>query len=164
MLKSNVLKTPTNSIIQNIWEILDCFKHQSKLQDWEISEHEDWIKTSDGKYHNFVWIRSVHPSTFDRVCGDYKIGIREEHSYSIITVSYIAWLFLESPPENIIRKVEKNSRYSKRIAIYDLSQALTDKFPCLKLNKTDSRVFREFEKFVKRKLQIEIEPIFQNQF
>jgi hypothetical protein len=152
---------PMNLIIHNIWELLDRFKNQCKLRNWEISEYEDWIKTSDGKYHNFLWIQLVHPSTFDRICRDYKVAIRDDISYRTVNVSYVAWLFLQSPTENMILKVKQNPEYTKRIAIYDLSRFFIDKSPCLNLNKTDSMVFREFEKFIECESGTEIEPIFK---
>jgi len=164
MLKSNPSESSINSNIHKVWELLERFKDQCKLRDWEISEHEDWIKTSDGKYHNFQWIQSVHPSTFDRICGNHKIAIRNDVSYQVINASYIAWMFLKSPPENMIRKVKQNPEHSKRIALYDLSQALTDKSPCLKLNKTDSKVFKEFETFITSEFGIEIEPMNKKSF
>jgi hypothetical protein len=160
MSESSFSEMLIDSNINKVWELLEDFKNLSKMHSWNTSEHEDWIKTKDGKYHNFIWIQSVHPFTFDRICSDYKIAIRDEISYHVIKISYIAWLFLKSPPENIVRKVKQNPKYKERIAIYDLSQALNDKFPCLKLNKTDSKVFREFEKFMKHKLGIEIEDIY----
>ena len=162
MSEPNLSETTVDPNIQKVWRLVEDFKEQSKSLDWKTSEHEDWIKTRNGEYHNFIWLQSVHPFTFDRICSDYKVAIRDENTYHVINISYIAWLFLQRPPENIVRKVKQNPKYTKRIALYDLSQALTDKSPCFRLNKTQSKVFLEFENFMKQQLGIDIADINPN--
>jgi hypothetical protein len=161
MIESSPSDTAVNPQIHKAWRLVEDFKSLSKLLNWQTSKHEDWIKTSNGKYHNFIWIQSVHPLTFDRICSDFKVAIRDKVAYHVVNISYLAWLFLKSPPEFIIRKIEKNPNYKKRIALYDLSKTLIDKSPCLRLNDTNSRVFIEFEKFIKQRLGVEIENINQ---
>jgi len=158
MLKWSRQGMPMNLHIHKIWELLDRFKAQCQLRGWKTSEHEDWVKTGDDEYHNFLWIQTVHPSTFKKICADHKVAIREDVSYRVVNVSYIAWLFLQSPPENIIQRVKENPECSRRTATYDLSRAFTGKPLCSKLNKTDSRVFKEFEKFLEWELGMEVEP------
>jgi hypothetical protein len=53
-------KLGNNVQIDKIWKLLKNFKAQCKKRNWVISKHEDWIKTNNGKYHNFVWTQSVH--------------------------------------------------------------------------------------------------------
>ena len=141
-----------------VWDLLDRFKHQCQLRGWKTSRHEDWVKTDDGKYHNFLWAQTVHPSTFQKVVENHKCAIREGVSYQVVDISYTAWLFPQSPPENLMRTVKESSELSRRTAIYDLSQVYTDKLLCLKLNETDSTVFKRFEKFLGDELEVEVRP------
>jgi len=148
-----------NLHIPKVWELLDRFKDQCQLKGWKTSEHEDWIKTADDEYHNFLWVQTIHPSTFKKIVANHKCAIREGVSYQVIDVSYIAWLFLQSPPENLMETVKENPEYSRRTTIYDLSWAYTGKPLCLKSNETDSMVFKEFEKFLGEKLGVYVKPV-----
>ena len=137
-----------NLRIPKIWELLDRFKDKCQLRDWKTSEHEDWVKTGDDEYHNFLWVQTVHPSTFEKIATNHKCAIRKGVSYQVVDVSYTAWLFPQSPPKNLMQTVKETPELSGRTAIYDLSGAYTGKPICLKLNETDSIVFKEFEKFL----------------
>jgi len=145
--------------IPQVWELLDLFKDQCQLKGWKSSEHEDWIKTGDDEYHNFLWIQTVHPSTFEKIAANHKCAIRKGISYQVVDVSYTAWLFPQSPPENLMQIVRENPELSKRTAIYDLSLAYAGKPLCSTLNGTDSIVFKEFEKFLKKELGVEVKPV-----
>jgi len=145
--------------IPQVWELLDLFKDQCQLKGWKSSEHEDWIKTGDDEYHNFLWIQTVHPSTFEKIAANHKCAIRKGISYQVVDVSYTAWLFPQSPPENLMQIVRENPELSKRTAIYDLSLAYAGKPLCSTLNETDSIVFKEFEKFLKKELGVEVKPV-----
>jgi len=148
-----------NLSIPKVWELLDRFKGQCQLRDWKTSEHEDWVKTGDDEYHNFLWIQTVHPSTFEKIAVNHKCAIRKGVSYQVVDVSYTAWLFPQSPPENLIQTIKENPELSRRTAIYDLSQAYSGKPLCLKLNETESMVFKEFEKFLEEELGIKVKPV-----
>ena len=148
-----------NLRIPKVWELLDRFKDQCQLKGWKISEHEDWVKTSEDEYHNFLWIQTVHPSTFEKIAANHKCAIRKGVSYQVVDVSYTAWLFPQSPPEKLMETVKENPELSRRTAIYDLSWAYSGKPLCLKLNKTDSMVFKEFEKFLEEELGVEVKPV-----
>ncbi len=148
-----------NLLIPKVWELLDRFRVQCQLKGWKISEHEDWVKTGDDEYHNFLWTQTVHPSTFERIAANHKCAIRKGVSYHVVDVSYIAWLFLQSPPERIMQRVMENPELSRRTAIYDLSWAYSGKPLCIKLNETDSMVFKEFENFLEEKLGVEVKPV-----
>lgn len=152
------LQTDASSRIPEVWELLDLFKEQCQLKMWKISKPEDWIKTSDDKYHNFLCIQTVHPSTFEKICANRKIAIREGISYRVRDVSYTAWLFLKSPPENLMESAKKDPELLRRNAIYDLSWTYNGKPFCLKLNETDSMVFKEFERFLEKELGVEVKP------
>ena len=148
-----------NLPIPKVWKLLDLFKGQCQLKGWKSSEHEDWVKTGDDKYHNFLWIQTVHPSTFEKIAVNHRCAIRKGVSYQVVNVSYTAWLFPQSPPENLMQMVKENPELSRRTAIYDLSSAYAGKPLCFKLNETDSTVFKEFEKFLETELGVEVKPV-----
>jgi len=135
--------------IPRVWELLKHFRSQCQSKGWKTSDYGDWVKKGD-EYHNFLWTRTVHPSTFKKVAMSHSCAVREGVSYQVVEVSYTAWVFPETPPEELRQIVTENPELSKRIAIYDLSWAYAGKPVCLKLNKTDSTVFKEFERFLKK--------------
>ena len=134
--------------LPEIWNILDRFKERCLLRGWETSESEDWIKTNDGKYHNFLWIQTIYPSTFEKIVSNHMCGIRRSISYEVVDVSYMAWLFKKRPPEFIISRVKNRTKWYRNNAVFDLSCAYQGENVCRKLNNTDSIIFREFENFL----------------
>ena len=149
-----------NFRIPRVWELLNRFKSRCQLKGWETSEEEDWVKTGDNKYHNLLWTQTIHPSTFRKIAANQKCAIRKGVSYQIVDVSYTAWLFSQSPPENLMEIVKGNIGLSRRIAIYDLSRVYGGKSLCFKLNETDSTVFKEFERFLEEELEVTVEHSF----
>jgi len=149
---SSVLTVP------KVWELLEKFKNKCKSKGWEISEHGDWVKNGD-KYHNFLWTRTIHLSTFEKVATGRRFAVREGLSYHIVDLSYAAWVFPKAPPEKLMRMVSENPELSKRIAIYDLSWAYAGKPVCMKFNGTDSPVFQEFEKFLEKKYRVKVQTV-----
>ena len=123
-------QTDASSRIPKFWELLDLFKERCQLKGWKTSKPEDWVKTSDGKYHNFLCIQTVHLSTFEKIGLNRKVTICEGVSYQVIDVSYTAWLFLKSPPENLMESLKEDPELSRRNAIYDLSWAYSGKPLC----------------------------------
>ncbi len=144
--------------VPKVWELLARFKDQCQLRGWKISEHEDWVKTGDEEYHNFLWTQTVHPSTFEKIAANHKCAIRKGVSYHVVDVSYIAWLFLQSPPERIMQRVVEDPERSRKTAIYDLSLVNAVEPLCLTLNETSSMVFKEFESFLKEEFGVEVKP------
>ena len=147
-----------NVPIPKVWKLLERFKDQCQLKGWKTSEHEDWVKTGEDEYHNFLWIQRIHPSTFEKIASSHRFAIRKGVSYQVVDVSYTAWLFPQSPPENLSQTLKENPELSRRTAIYDLSLAYAGEPLCLNLNETDSKVFQEFEKFLQEKLGIKVKP------
>ena len=139
--------------VPRLWDIMQCFKQECESQGWKTSQNEDWIH-SDGKYHNFLWTRTVHPSTFKKIAIASKCALREGVNYHVIDVDYTAWLFSEPPPEELWKMVIDNPNLSERTAIYDLSSMRSSEPMCLKLNSTRSKVFREFENFLRKKFGV----------
>lgn len=143
--------------LPKVWKLLKRFKGQCQSKGWKTSDYEDWVKKG-GEYHNFLWIRTVHPSTFEKIAMGRRCAVREGVSYQVVDVSYTAWVFPETPPEKLVEMVTENPELTKRIAIYDLSWAYAGKPVCLKLNETDSMVFKEFERFLEEKWGVKIQP------
>ena len=140
------------------YELLQRFKEFCKFNGWKTSENDDWI-ILDEKYHNFLLARNVHPSSFKSVSANRKCVVREGLSYRVVKASYIAWLFSNPPSESLIRILYENPDFSKKVAVYDLSHVLEGGKTCIKLNNTDSSVFKEFEKFLKREFKVKIKPL-----
>lgn len=141
-----------------IWEILRKFKAFCKFHGWKTSESYDWVEIND-KYHNFLWTRNVHPSSFKSIVTNRKCVVREGSSYHIAEASYTAWLFSKTPSETLVKTIFEDPDFPKTIALYDLSPLVKGKKSCNKLNHTDSAVFQEFENFLKNELKIELRPI-----
>ena len=144
--------------MSRIWEILKPFKDLCKFHGWKTSEKDDWVETENG-YHNFLWTRSIHPSSFRSIAVNRKCVVREGLSYRVVEASYTAWLLSETPSETLVKAIFENPSFSKRIALYNLSPVLEGKNLGFKLNHTDSPVFQEFENFLKKKLKVNLKPI-----
>lgn len=143
-----------------IWEFIDRFKLCCRLRGWRAYEHEDLVE-AEGEHHIFVWMRKVHNNTFKRIIINPRCSVREGISYRIVNVSYMAWVLQEAPPETITRMVAERPRLSRRIAIYDLSEAYAGRPICSSLNETKSVVFQEFENFLTTEYHIELRPIYK---
>lgn len=144
--------------LSRICEILKRFKNLCKSHGWKTSEKDDWVETKKG-YHNFLWARSIHPSSFRRITANRKCVVREGLSYRVVEPSYTAWLLSESPSEILIKAISENPDFSKKIALYNLSPISEGKNLGFKLNHTDSPVFQEFENFLKKELKVKLSPI-----
>jgi hypothetical protein len=141
-----------------VWEILKKFKDICSFRGWKTSESEDWIEI-DNSYHNFLWTRNIHPSSFKKVASNRKCIIREGLSYRVVQASYTAWLFSETPSETLVKTVFEDPAYYEKIALYDLSSMLDGKNVCVRLNHTNSPVFEEFEHFLKDELKVKIKSL-----
>jgi len=140
-----------------VWEIMRKFKDFCSFRGWKTSESEDWVETDD-KYHYFLWVRDVHPSSFKSIVSNRKCVVKEGLSYHVVEASYTAWLFSETPSEALVKTVFENPELSHRTALYDLSPLFDGKNLCIKINFTDSPVFQEFESFLKSELKVKLKP------
>jgi len=140
-----------------IWELLAGFKKYCQLKGWKTSEYEDSINV-DGEYHNFLWIRSLQPSTFEKIAAIQKCVISKGLSYEMVDVSYTAWLLGQRPSSKIMQTIRENEDLLKQNAIYDIRWADKGSVVCGKMNKTKSLVFYEFEKFLENKWKFEFQP------
>ena len=145
-------------VIPRVWDLICDFKRECESRGWKASNHEDWIRVGND-YHNFLWTRTVRPATFKKIAEERKCAIKQGISYQVVDVAYTAWLFSETPPEELLQMVDENPELFKKTAIYDLSWVHSGKPVCLKLNQTDSRVFKEFESFLEEKWGVEFKPV-----
>jgi len=139
--------------VPRVWEIIRSFKSECETRGWSISENEDWIK-ADGLYHNFLWIRTIRPAALKEIARKHKCAIKKRASYDIVDVAYMAWLLYETPQEELLQTLFDKPELLKKVALYDLSATHSYEPVCLRLNQTDSKVFREFEEFLERKWKI----------
>jgi len=144
--------------VPKVWDILKKFKDLCGFRGWKTSENEDWVEINN-EYHNFLWTRNVQPSTFQRIVTDKKCIVQKGLSYRVVEAAYTAWLFSQTPSESLVKTVFENPDFSKRIALYDFSPLLKGKRMCVKLNRTDSTVFKEFEKFLKEEWGVKLKPL-----
>jgi len=77
--------------------------------------------------------------------------MRNGVSYQVIDIRYTAWLFSEPPPEELWKMLSDDPCLAEKTAIYDLSSIRETKPICLKCNTTKSKVFKEFENFLRKK-------------
>lgn len=145
----------SNIGIPRIWELLKAFKNRCTSKGWKASSYEDWVEIND-EYHNFLWARNISSSAFKRLNSSRKFVVQENLSYHIVDASYTAWLFSESPSENLTKTVFCNQDFSKRIALYDLSQIFLSEPNIKRFNRTESKVFQEFENFLKSQLKARV--------
>ena len=143
--------------IPKVWEILNRFKDFCQSKGWKTSRYADWVM-ADNKYHNFLWVRKIYPSTFRKVAMNHKCAVREGVSYQVVKTAYTAWLFPEKSSKMLMKTVMDNEELLKGTAIYDLSSVYAGKPICWKLNETDSVVFREFERFLQENCGIKVKP------
>ncbi len=148
-------------VVPRVWELIRCFKDECQSVGWKTSEHEDWVHL-DNQYHNFLWTRTIHPSTFKKIAKASKCAVREGVSYRVVDVAYTAWLFSESPPEELMQTVMDDQNLAKNTAIYDMRGLHSSKPICIKLNSTGSRVFREFENFLQKKMGCRVQVSARN--
>ena len=144
--------------ISRLKEIVQCFKRECQSKGWKTSEHEDLVEAGNN-YHNFLWVRSIHPSTFKEIAETHKCAIKEGVSYRVVDVAYTAWLFSEPLTDKLIQTIDENPAIAKRTAMYDLNGEHLDKLICLKSNKTDSIVFRQFESFLDKKIGVQFKLV-----
>ncbi len=144
--------------IPKVLDILKIFKDECRLRGWKPSQNEELINVN-GNYHNFLWVKSIHPSTFTRVAANPKFAVKSGLSYKVVQVSYVAWLFQQPPPNELLQLVYEKPEIAKHNAIYDLSWTYAGKPYCLKINFTGSIVFKEFEEFLKRRLGVKVRPM-----
>jgi len=132
-----------------VWKLINNFKLKCLSKGWKTSEIYDWVLTEDQKYHALVWAKIVSPASFERIALNRSCIVKEGLDYRVVKASYYAWIFENSPPESLLEKILTSEEMLKSNAIYDISKVYQGENICLKINKTESRVFKEFEEFLK---------------
>ncbi|MBS7659656.1 MAG: hypothetical protein QXR17_01575 [Candidatus Bathyarchaeia archaeon] len=135
--------------------LIERFKKVCKSYGWKTSESEDWIAVGD-EFHSFLITRCIHPSSFRAIVANRKCIVREGPTYRVVDAAYSAWLFSESPQLEIYQVIFEKPELSKKVAIYNLSPLFEGEKLCIKLNRTDSLVFEEFERFIKREFKVRL--------
>jgi len=143
--------------LPRICELLKGFKERCQRKGWKTSEESDWVQIDD-EYHDFVWGKNVQSSTFLILSRNPKCTVREGYTYRVVNASYVAWLFQQPPPVSVLQALTEEADLEKRTAIYDLSEVYQGNPVCLKLNTTESLVFREFETFLAENWGITVKP------
>lgn len=132
-----------------LFSLMERFKWKCMSRGWKTSEGGDWVAVGE-EYHNFLAIRSIHPSSFKAVAASRKCVVRDGLAYRVVDAAYTAWLFSENPPQELAKLVAESLELSRHIALYDLTPLLNGDKACIHCNYTDSVVFREFENFLER--------------
>ena len=143
--------------LRKIWEIVKRFKRRCQSKGWQVIEGEDVIERNR-EFHNILWTRKIHPSTFKRVAEEKTATIQEGVSYRPIDVSYKAWICTTPLSDSLKKTIVKNPKLMNRNAVYDLSKFYGER-TAQKLNNTVSEVFQEFESFLEDEFQLEVKPI-----
>ena len=143
-----------------VWSLLGRFKEDCKSRGWKTSASEDLVKIN-GEYHNFIGARTTHLSTFKKIASSGKRAVANGESYRIVDVSYTAWVFQGKPPAQLVEAVTKDTQLSKRTAVYDLSRIYEGNPLCLKVNETESPVFKAFEEFLNRSYGVKVQPLYE---
>jgi hypothetical protein len=141
-----------------VLEILRGFKKLCGGRGWKTSESEDWVEVNN-EFHSFLWARDIHPSSFRKIMSNRKCVVREGLSYRVVEASYTAWLFSQTPSETLLKTAFGNPDIFHKTALYDLSSLMAGKKSCVKLNQTDSPVFKEFESFLVNEFGVKLKPI-----
>ncbi|MBS7639805.1 MAG: hypothetical protein QW600_00140 [Candidatus Bathyarchaeia archaeon] len=135
--------------LSNFWDFIERFKETCKAKGWKILEQGDIIYEG-GKYHQMILLHQIHFETFRRVTLNPHRFIREGETLNMINISYIAWISREAIPSEALNFIFAEPRLLSRVALYDLSPLREGRKLCLKINETDSAVFREFENFLEK--------------
>jgi hypothetical protein len=145
---------------RKVWEILNRFKRSCTARGWKTSESEDWVRAGD-EYDNFLWTRTVSLPSFKAIVSSRKCVIQEGLSYNVVEPAHTAWLFSETPSDNLVRTISDDAEFSKRVAIFDMSPLSTGKDFCVKLNNTRCPVLREFENFLQSEMKVSVKSFQQ---
>jgi hypothetical protein len=147
--------------LSELVNILRLFKAECRSKGWHANDNEDWIKV-DNEYHNFLCARSfVNVYSFKKVAENAKCLVIEGGAYRVVDVAYTAW-FLSEPPartrDELAKIITENPKLAEKTALYCLNPKGSGGFTCLTLNRTNSRVFKEFEIFLGNKMGVDLKP------
>jgi hypothetical protein len=102
---------------------------------------------------------SVNIYSLTKIAERSKCLVIEGGAHRVVDAAYTAWL-LSEPSERIqqelVRAISKNPQLAKRTALYCFQTANTGILECSARNVTDSKVFKQFEKFLKDNIGINL--------
>jgi hypothetical protein len=160
-LSLNKTRKPAAYDLSELSELLRLFKTECLTKGWETSETEEWIKADDGYHALFCTRPSTNIYSLTKIAERSKCLVIEGGAYRVADAAYTAWL-LPEPSEHmqkeLVRAIAKNPQLAKRTALYFFLKANAGALECLAVNGTDSKVFRQFEKFLKDKIGINLKP------
>lgn len=161
-LSLNGTLKPESYDLSELSELLRLFKTECLTKGWETSEAEEWIKADDGYHALFCTRPSTNIYSLMKIAERSKCLVIEGGSYRVIDAAYTAWL-LPEPSEHmqkeLMQAVAKNPQLAKRTALYFFLKANAGALECLTVNGTDSKVFKQFENFLKDKTRINPKPL-----
>lgn len=131
----------------NFWDLIERFKETCRYRGWGVYGDEDLVYDGNN-YHHLVLVRRTYFETFKRVITNTHQPIKDGSSYRSVNVSYVAWISERAIPRSVVEFLASKPVFLKRVALYDLSPIQSNEYMCLVMNKTDSIVFKEFEKFL----------------
>lgn len=158
LIPEDVLKMSHKSQ-PKIWDILENFQKICHRRGWKTSR-ENIVKVN-AEYHNLIGTRTTHPSTFKKITSNKKVVIPDGRSYRVVGSDYTAWIFEQKPSKQLVETLTIEPELAKKTAIYDLSKFYSGKPLCLRLNKTRSPVFKEFEHFLQKSYRITMKPFYE---
>lgn len=154
-LSLNETFKPRSASLSEIVVILELFKAECRARGWHVSRNEDWVK-ADNEYHNFICARPpINTYSFRKIAEKAKCIVIERGTCRLVDAAYTAWLLSEPPTqtqEELAKVITENQALSEKTALYCLSSMNTGDIVCLVLNRTQSRVFKFFENFLKSKI------------
>ena len=161
---SSLSKKPKHepTSLSDLFEILRQFKTECISKGWQTSENEEWVKT-DSRYHALFCTRpSINIYSLRKIAERSKCLIIEGGAYRVVDAAYTAWL-LPEPTEHIrsqlARLIAENPSLAEKTALYCFHQTDKGTLECLTRNATNSEVFKEFENFLKDKMDIKLKPL-----
>jgi len=145
-------------VLHKAWDLVARFADDCRQHGWKVYENEDLIE-AENEFHKFIWVNHLQTSTFKYIVTNPLCSIREGISYKIVKLSYVAWILPEALPMSIWQMVKESPSLSRNVALYGLSWSYGRKQTCLNLNKTESLVFKKFERFLNAEYGIKLVPL-----
>lgn len=152
------------SIIQiKPWDLIERFcEHCDKIKGWHTYKAEGLVQIKES-FHEFIWAHNPVTETFKSVILNSSCVIPNSQEFfetfdfverdvsyrfpfKMVRVSFIAWVLSAGPSKGILDFVRKRPQIQRWVALYDLDRFFKSGSDCKRLNKTESEVFKEFER------------------
>lgn len=152
------------TVIPETCDLMHTFKEHCSSKNWKVYNNGDVVEV-DHEYHKFFWIRIPSIVTVKNIVLHAICPLCEDDSYRLITPTYMAWVLPEAFSEKAWScLLHTTPELFKTIAFYDLGRVYSDgESQGVKLDETNSIVFHEFERFLKKKYGVVFTPLPQSQ-